>query len=99
MQANGGLKPRARFRPVVLDRIELAEVVRHFGGFRIQPLALLELYPSRVEAADDHQVAPENLVGVGVVDVDVERLRQRLDGFPDLALPVKTVAERIPRPG
>ena len=36
---------------------------------------------------------------VGIVDVELQRLRQRLDRFADISLPVKTVSQRVPRPG
>ena len=63
--------------PVVLDREELAEVVVDLGGVRLVADALFELDLRGVESADDHQVAAEDLVSLGVADVELERLRQR----------------------
>ena len=43
-------------------------------------------------------VRPENLVRLGVADVELQRLRQRLDRLADLLLREQAVAERIPAP-
>ena len=49
-------------------------------------MRLLELELGGVESADDHQVAAEDLVGLGVPDVELERFRQCLDRLADLLL-------------
>ena len=49
-------------------------------------MPFLELELGRVEPADDHQRAAEDLVGLGVLDVELERLGQGLDGFAELLL-------------
>ncbi len=51
----------------------------HFCGSRVVSDALLKFDLCGVESADDHQVAAENLVGVGVFHVELERLRQGLN--------------------
>ena len=85
--------------PVVLDREELAEVVVDLGGVRLVAEALLELDLRGVESPDDHQIAAEDLVSLGVSDIELERLRQRVDRVADLLLGKETVAERVPAPG
>ena len=69
------------------------------GGVRLVEEALLELDLCGVESPDDHQVAAERLVRLGVSDIELERLRQRVDRLADLLLGEETVAERIPAPG
>ena len=85
-------------RPVVLDRDELAEVVVELGRIRLVAQAGLELGLRRVEAADDHQGAAEDLVRFGVVQIELQGLRQRLDRVADLLLRELAVAERVPAP-
>ena len=84
--------------PVVLNREQLAEVVVDLSGVRLVAEALLELDLCRVESADDHQVAAEGLMGLGVSDIELERLRQRVDGCADFLLSEQAVAERVPAP-
>ena len=100
-----GIDPERRLErlprrlPVVLNREQLAEVVVDLGGVRLVAEALLELDLCRVESPDDHQVAAEGLVRLGVSDIELERLRQRADGFANLLLSEQAVAERVPSPG
>ena len=68
------------------------------GGARLVADTLLELDLRRVEPADDHQIAAEDLVSLRVPDIELERFRQRLDGFADFLLGEEAVAERVPAP-
>ena len=61
-------------------------------------MRLLELHLRGVEPADDHQIAPEDLVGFGVGDVELEGSGEGLDGVADFLLREETVAERVPCP-
>ena len=100
-----GVDPKRRLEclprrlPVVLNREQLAEVVVELSGVRLVAKALLELDLCRVESADDHEVAAEGLMGVGVSDIELERLRQRVDGCANFLLSEQAVAERVPSPG
>ena len=72
----------------------------HLRGARAcSAYPFLELELRRVEPADDHQRAAEDLVGLGVLDVELERLGQGPDRFADLLLREVRVAERVPAPG
>ena len=51
-----------------------------FGGVGLVADALLELELGRVEPANDHEAAPENLVRFRIADVDLERLGEGLNG-------------------
>ena len=88
----------ARLLPLVLDRKQRAQVVVDLRGLRLVLQALLELHLRGVEAADDHQVAPENLVRLGVRHVELQRLRERADRCADLLLGELAVPERVPGP-
>src|SRR5207244_12481028 len=68
----------------------------HLSGLRVVPDPLLELRPGGVVPANDHQVAAENLVRLSILDVEMERFRERLNGFADFPLGELAVAQGIP---
>ena len=70
----------------------------HLSGLRVVPDPLLELRPGGVVPANDHQVAAENLVRLSILDVELERFRERLNGFADFPLGELAVAQGIPTP-
>jgi len=71
----------------------------HFGGLGIVADALGELGLGGVKSSDGHQVAAENFVGFGVLDVELERFCEGLNRFAELALREQSVAEGVPAPG
>ena len=95
----GGLECLARGLPVVLDGKELAEIVVALGGVGLVADGLLELDLRRIEPADDHQVAAEDLVRFGVLQIELQRLGERFDRLADLLLREIGIAERVPAPG
>ena len=99
IDSEGGLERLARGLPVVLDRKELAEIVVALGGVGLVADGLLELDLRRVEPADDHQVAAEDLVRFGVLQIELQRLGERFDRLADLLLREIGIAERVPAPG
>src|SRR5438093_8244895 len=70
----------------------------HLSGLRVVPDPLLERRPGGVVPANDHQVAAENLVRLSILDVELERFRERLNGFADFSLGELAVAQGIPTP-
>src|SRR5437660_12440099 len=70
----------------------------HLSGLRVVPDSLLELRLGGVVPANDHQVAAENLVRLSILDVELERFRERLNGFADFPLGELAVAQGIPTP-
>jgi len=71
----------------------------HFGGSRIVADALGEFGLGGVESSDGHQIAAENFVGFGVLDVELEGFCEGLNRFAELALREQTVAQGVPAPG
>src|SRR6266550_2953364 len=51
----------------------------HLSGLRVVPDSLLELRLGGVVPSNDHQVAAENLVRLSILDVELERFRERLN--------------------
>src|SRR5437879_13702590 len=70
----------------------------HLSGLRVVPDSLLELRLGGVVPANDHQVAAENLVRLSILDVELERFRERLNGYADFPLVERAVAQGIPTP-
>ena len=71
----------------------------NLGGVRLVAERLAEFDARIVESADDHQIAAENLVSLGIPDIELERLRQRLNRGADLLLGEPAVSESVPTPG
>src|SRR5947207_12812830 len=70
----------------------------HLSGLRVVPDSLLELRLSGVVPSNDHQVAAQHLERLSILDVELERFRERLNGFADFPLGELAVAQGIPTP-
>jgi len=61
--------------------------------------ALGEFGLSGVESSDGHQVAAENFVAFGVLDVELEGFREGLNRFRRACVREQRVSESVPTPG
>ena len=59
---------------------------------------MFEFRLRRVELSNDHQIAAKNLVRLRVSDIDLKRLRQRLNGFSNSLLRELAVPQGVPTP-
>ena len=76
IQAQGMLESLARRWKVVLGRMELAEVVANLRRFRFQASCELEFDAGAVKLPDHHQDTTKNLVGFGILDVELQGMRE-----------------------
>src|SRR5262249_42335657 len=87
-----------RILPVILNGVQLAEVVANLRRLRAVVNSLFELNLRLIESPDNHQIAAENLMSLGVPDIKLKRLRQTLNGISNPLLRKLAVAQCVPAP-
>ena len=68
------------------------------GGVGLVAYRLLELDLRGVVPADDHEIAAEDLVRFDVLQIELQRLRERANRFTDLLLREIGIAQCVPAP-
>src|SRR5579864_8663744 len=70
-----------------------------FAAVRGVAKSLFKLSFCGIVTADYHKIASQNFVGVGVFDIEAERLGEGFDGVANFLLRKLAVTEGVPTPG